>query len=325
MTDQQLIDNAVGILRDIVSFREVDLIRRPEWGDVSFEDTEADIAHILDLCETLKSLPIAFIPDGELRNITSQLRKAVQLLKGIDKFKVSAHNATNTRGTYHNELKSLADQLTTALASWIPYLRGLDGTWQAMGDRLRKVVSEATEALAKAKQEATSIVEAAREAAAVAGTVAFAEYFEHETAKLEKSAGSWLRVASVIALGTIAVAMVMWHFPSTAESPAEAWQALGTRFFLLSMMLTTTLWCGRMYKALRHQAAVTRHRHLSLLTFQAFLGSTADEGTKNAVLMEATRAVFANVSTGFISPKGGDDTESSRIVEIMKHVAPSGG
>jgi hypothetical protein len=66
--------------------------------------------------------------------------------------------------------------------------------------------------------------------------------------------------------------------------------------------------------------AISKHRHLSLLTFQTFLKSAADPATKSAVLLEATRAVFATASTGLVG-KGDDEGEPLRPIGIVNSIA----
>ena len=91
------------------------------------------------------------------------------------------------------------------------------------------------------------------------------------------------------------------------------------KLIILTLLLTAATWCGRTYKALKHLAVVNRHRSLSLKTLNAFSAAAGDELTKNAVLLEATRAIFSAGATGYIDAKDGqDDSSSLRIVEIAK-------
>ena len=84
------------------------------------------------------------------------------------------------------------------------------------------------------------------------------------------------------------------------------------------MLFTGTLWCGRIYRALLHQAATNKHRALSLQTFRAFVEATEDENVKDAVLLSATRAIFASIPTGFVDQKAVPDDSSIKVVELAK-------
>ena len=109
-----------------------------------------------------------------------------------------------------------------------------------------------------------------------------------------------------------------------AEAGLDAGQLLqksASRLVVLAVLFTTTLWCGRVYKALLHQAAVNRHRALSLQTFQAFSSAATDDATKDAVLMEATRAVFGRMPTGFLDATDSAGPQGVQVVEIAKRLS----
>lgn len=81
---------------------------------------------------------------------------------------------------------------------------------------------------------------------------------------------------------------------------------------------TATIWCGRLYKALRHQSAINKHRANALRTFQTFTMAASDDETHNAVLMETTKSIFLLIPSGYL------DNESTSgngltVVEVVQH------
>lgn len=112
----------------------------------------------------------------------------------------------------------------------------------------------------------------------------------------------------------------MWFFTEPGLDQGQLVQKLSTKLFILALLITATVWCGRNYKALRHLATINRHRSLSIRTLQAFAHAATDNQAKDAVLMEATRAVFGNVPTGFID--GGGSDGDLKVVEIARSVIP---
>jgi hypothetical protein len=66
-----------------------------------------------------------------------------------------------------------------------------------------------------------------------------------------------------------------------------------------------------------HQAVTNRHRALSLQTFQAFSAAASDDETRNAVLTETTRSIFASTASGYIDTESGQDSPM-KIVEISR-------
>ena len=106
--------------------------------------------------------------------------------------------------------------------------------------------------------------------------------------------------AAVFAGATIAAALLFYFWPKVS-SEADLWETLrnlASKAAIIAVLFTGTVWCGRIYRALVHQATVNRHRGLSLKTFQAFVESTDDSYVKDAVLMAATRTVLVLMPTG---------------------------
>lgn len=73
-----------------------------------------------------------------------------------------------------------------------------------------------------------------------------------------------------------------------------------------------------------HQSTINRHRALSIKTLQAFSAAVEDTSTKDAVVLEATRAVFGNVPTGYIDSKSSPDSDI-KVFEVAKSVLPKTG
>ena len=81
-----------------------------------------------------------------------------------------------------------------------------------------------------------------------------------------------------------------------------------------------------MYKAAKHQAAVNRHRGNALKTFQAFVKATNDDSTRDAVLLETTRSIFALTNTGYLDTGGeGSSDGAVKVLEIVKSIAGAAG
>lgn len=112
----------------------------------------------------------------------------------------------------------------------------------------------------------------------------------------------------------------MWFWTEAGLDQGQIFQKLSTKLVVLAVLLSATIWCGRNYKALKHLATVNRHRALSIQTLQAFSAAASDVQVKDAVLLEATRAVFGNVPTGYISDGGGDG--DLKIVEVARSILP---
>ena len=104
------------------------------------------------------------------------------------------------------------------------------------------------------------------------------------------------------------------------DAPTEGWlwlQPLAGKVFLLSLLTYATTWCGRMSLANRHSASVNRHRANSATTVKAFRESGTDDATKDAIALEAARAVFENVQTGYLT-KPAEQQSVAKTVDVVR-------
>ena len=93
-------------------------------------------------------------------------------------------------------------------------------------------------------------------------------------------------------------------------------QWASTRVFLLTVAYYVLLLCNRNYRAHRHLAIVNKHRANAIAQFEAFRDAAHGQEVKNAVLLEATKCIFAPAVTGYLSLE--EDSAPSRIMEIQR-------
>jgi len=91
-------------------------------------------------------------------------------------------------------------------------------------------------------------------------------------------------------------------------------QYISAKILVLSALSVALFWAVRNYKAHKHNSTLCRHRANALMTFKAFVEGTSDEGVKDAILLQAAQAAFANRSTGFDS----QDKESATVSPIVE-------
>ena len=118
---------------------------------------------------------------------------------------------------------------------------------------------------------------------------------------------------------TLLVALVMVFIPIHPDATTpQVVQMFTSKVVILGLLFTATIWCGRLYKAARHQGSINKHRANALRTFQAFTKAASDDAARDAVLMETTKSIFAFTTSGYLenesTPDGG-----LKIVEVVKH------
>ena len=65
--------------------------------------------------------------------------------------------------------------------------------------------------------------------------------------------------------------------------------------------------------------SLNKHRAISLQTLQAFHKSADDPAAKDAVVLEAARAVYENFPTGYIARQASQQVGAARTLEIIKN------
>ena len=321
-TITQLVDG----LKSITKYRETNLVRRPEWGGITFEVASQDIDMALSIAQDLSEMPLEHLTEDAASGIASHLPSVAEVLANIDGFTL-AGNVDQARDDLVESVRGEAEGLRNAAAIWIPYLAYRRGDVAENLERLRGVIEEASREAEEAKEAASAksaqldaIVEASRTAAAAVGLGTFTHAFSKEADEVRVASQRWLVAAAVGGASAIAVAAGSFFWPSVSDDPT-AWEiarVLFTKVSIISLLVAGTIWCGRMCKALRHQQTVNRHRALSLQTFQAFVSASDDVRIKDAVLMAATNSIFDNVSTGFVDSRSQRNDPAVQFVEIGK-------
>ena len=303
-----------------------DLIHRTEWGEINFEMAETDVKSVIHMALDLCSLPIELLPDSVLTQGSDTADRLMQYLQQLDGFSLTVGgDINNRRNDLVNRIHQAADEFSRAVGLWIPYLSYHRGDAEENIKKLNQTISSVEEQgkehllkLSKSNNEARQLIENIKSTSAEAGVAVFTQDFSDESVKNDASAKRWL--AATIAMATITIIVLITFYRQSLGITAgstlvQMVPTLGCRVLIVSFLFTITVWCGRMYKAMRNQALQNRHRALGLKTFRAFADAAVDTQTRDAVLRETTHSIFSTTPTGLISDNGSTDSDSS-IVQI---------
>lgn len=303
------------------------LVTSADWGKINFEVARPSLEMIFGICHQLKGLPLEILPEQQLRPMRDHLANVATLVDRIRTFSVEAGNPSGARDEIANGLRGAADNLYVECQTRVPFLALQKGDVQrnveALNNAVRQgkaVVEDAQQLVEAKKKEFDGIIAAAREASASVGVAHFTGDFSGEAARLEASANTWLKWTAGLGVTTaLAAVMIAVLLPvSDVTVTPHVVQVMTTKLIVLGLLFTATIWCGRMYKAAKHQAAVNGHRANALKTFQAFVKAASDDATRNAVLLETTHSIFSSTATGYLD--GGDDPSSgpTRVLEVVR-------
>lgn len=314
------------------SFDKEKLIARPEWGTITLEDVRADFDRIYSIVNYLKVLPLELLTVNALNSIRNEIQQINNLFDNINKFSIESGSPAQQRNEFINRIQNQADSLYTNTSPWIPFLAYQKGDVARNIEALTSSVKEAQTLVVEAKnhieqkgKEIDDIIIKAREASASAGAAVFTQDFKTEAVNLRKLAYIWLKVTGGLGMATLFAAAFLWYFTEAGLDQGQIWQKITTKIVVLGILVTATIWCGKIYRALMHQAAVYQHRALSIQTLQAFSAAAKDIQIKDAVVLEAARSVFGTASTGYIDSSKDSRDSDIKILEVAKNVLPKSG
>jgi len=299
-----------------LTFSEIDLLSRSKWGSITFANAKNDLDRIFTILSHLALLPLEHLTDQAITQINTQLAEVIKHLEAIDSFDIEQANPQQVRENLVLGVHTQADLFYATATPWIPFLAYQKGDVSQNIEALTKSVQNAKSIVDDAKNdiedthlEIAGIITKAREASVAAGAAVFTQDFLRESKTLNSSAEKWLRATAFLALLTAIASGAMWYWVEAGLDNSQLLQKFGSKVAILAVLFTATLWCGRIYRA------------LSLQTFQAFSSAAADVQTKEAVLLETTKAIFSLSPSGYIDSKGGGSEQGIRIVEFAKSPA----
>lgn len=329
MASKEQIEELKTALDTITQYTDKELINRAKWGEIDFTKAKEDIEQVFSIATDLTDLPLKYLTDTAIQNIISHIPPVVQHLESIDGFSLTGDPAA-TRDGLASGLHGAVEQFNVHTTPSIPYLaykRGDVSTniaaLNSAVEQAEKILEAAKKDIAKKTKEIEGIISAARDAAASVGVATFTQEFDDEATELKERSKNWLKATGLFVALTIGAAILFYFWP-TLPKDADGWQTLRnivSKAAIIAVLFTGTVWCGKIYRALMHQATINRHRALSLRTFQAFVAATDDDRIKDSVLMAATRAVFSNVPTGLVDESGTKQDSGVQFVEIGKSAA----
>jgi hypothetical protein len=326
MATQEQVDKIIALANGLIETPIDKLVSNVNWGTINFEAARTDLNLLFNLCNHIIALPISILPNSVADAFSASITQAGQTIQLIRTFDIESASPTGQRDQIIAQVKQFAEHLLVTTQSWIHFLAYQKGDIQKNIDALSQAVKDANKILDGSKKEVaeksdqiTEIVTAAREASASAGVGVFTRDFEGQATSLEGVAKRWLWATIGLAVVTLIAAFASFFFPIAKDaSNAQIVQYMTSKLVVLLVLITATVWCGRIYKALKHQVTVNSHRANSLKTFQAFVKAASDDNTRDAVLLETTRSIFSFSPSGYLESNDASPDTTTKVLEIFK-------
>jgi len=317
---------------DVYATSTVDSFVRPELGtQLTFEPLRPAIESLIEVSKGLSDAPLDVLPYPLLQkalNAYGTIESRMQELKTFDVVALSTQNQ-NPVGYRQNIIQNFDASNNTFWEQIAPVVSFIGATSLKRDSNLlatRQLMEQAQGALRGAQtsqDELEKIVAASREAAANVGASRHATLFAEEASAYERVGGKWLWATGLSAAVTLAAAVANYVFLDAntgASTTGSSIQVVIAKVFVFSMLLSATVWCGKNYRAARHNHVVNKHRQNALTSFQTFIEGASDAQTKNAVLIQASQSIFAPQSSGYISGEP-DAAGPSQFIELVRTVS----
>lgn len=307
---------------------DFEALKRPELpDDLDFREAGGAFRRIRALCENLDADTVELITSDSIQNLAQFLEKAETRLGEIKNFKLSVDQPMRAR----NELIRSLDTDFRELAANNPSLLVLamfssrrrqvqDAEAKAAIDQIRTLSADATAELEKTKTTALGILDGLRQAAGKTALAKYSAFFNSEATAARSVAKLWLLATALVGATTMAYLawLVFWWANRLPDySVIQAIQSGGAKIALFSVAFYVLGWCGRNFKAQWHLHVVNKHRENALNALEAFAESAREPSTREAILIHASSAIFAQVQTGFV-PDQADSTQTPSVLEIIR-------
>lgn len=303
---------------------DIKKLTRPELGEeVNFSSGKESFQNIFNLLLPLIGRDISNAPRESLKKFEGELSSLLSDFSNIAKFSLAQSNSpvrsrdqmvASLKNRYYNLFESMQPILTFLLF----YDNSTNRSTQEISNYIKasKELKESSESI---YEEIKEILESSRKAVGSIGVSQFSEIFKGEYEHHKKIARHWLIATICVMAALISAGCGFLFFANHgAENAPYLIQLTVTKLLVLTVLFYALNLCSKNYKSHTHNSILNKHRQNALNTFETFVKASGDDGqTKNAVLLEATRTIFANQQTGYLS--GENEVEfPSRIIEIIK-------
>ena len=339
------LERACNKIAELLSYKSK-FISRPEWGAINFENARNDIETVFWIVEEIKTLPNYILPQETVQKAVQHLISIHNVMIEIYRFEISQGDPSSLRDDLSNELKQELQATLSTIGIWLPLLALRAGEIENWAAKMKETSAEVTgilqdttahaetqkaeiekisEAARGAAGEAGAAAEAARGAAGEAGAAEFTHEFRTEAEIVERRGRIWLLPTCIFSVAALLLASATM-FGLFGDTPDNVWEAvyeLGGRVVAISVLFYAAVWSGRIVLANMHLASVNKHRAVSLQTLQAFHRAAEDGAAKDAVVLEAARAVYENVPSGYIAKQAAEGGSGMRTIELIRNARMS--
>ena len=348
MTSTEQMNNVLDQVKIVTSKQVTAYLENKErWGEFTFRNVETEIRALYSLLEGISNLPLTYLPrpyneyysnphgtqsaigTKDAKDFYPKTSEICSLFSRIESFSVSNAGEQGLVGIT-DDVKNRFDEIYNFYSYILPMLSLLGKSenftlseMNKQAEKANEICNELTGYASEKKQEVESLLTVAREITLDQGVSKHTQDFSQEVARLAKIGRGWLWATGVLASLSLVMAIVSLFlvFLIDMKETAQVIQYSVSKIVTLGLLFGSTIWCGKNYRAIKHQESVNQNRKNALSTFRAFVEATDDPTTKEAVLLETTRSIFAPSASGYLSNTDSVNADNLKIVEMVKRIS----
>lgn len=309
----RMVETAKEIILDWVANNSV------EWDNIpqnnAFEEDRVDFTGLQCLVEKAEALSSEELDPVSWVVLSEGVRSLIPAL-------TLARSFDPRKGENVNEAR---EKLKAIFVRAAPLVLSVEGARYAESrqdllnrkEKLRELEVDASKML----EHAMEALEAAKDAALKQGIANEVEAFSAAADMHRKSAMYWVVGAIVLAL--VLVTAGACHLGASPPLPEKSWTTASNLSFFAGRLLIASVLsfflvvCVRNYRSVKHNELSNAHRANALKTFRAFKAA-ARSGVGDAVLLQATDAIFKQIETGYSTGGVGETTHIAELLKIAR-------
>lgn len=315
-------------IQDITGLNiEKQLVKAEQLGQYKFVERENEFALMFQLLKEVNDLDLIKVPFNLLQQLNRQLVSLWGIISSIKNFNLedgkdfqrNKDGLINRFDQEEEKSAELVNEVIQIAKLFSPTDKG--DTEVKIEDRIKAVNARAEEIfkfLGAVENQANEALMAIHTKTSQTGVSAYAEIFDTQSKQHRTASFLWLTGTALFLIVTIVYAFLLLYYFPIAISANELVQMTITKVIIITALFLGLSLCVRNFRAQKHNQILNRHRHNALRTFEQFTAASSDPETKNAVLLEATRSIFSNQTTGYHTHESADSDFPSKIIEIVK-------
>ena len=310
--------------KKLAEIDEENMVRR-DLGAASFEIILRDIVAAKKFSKRIGNCSWEGVPEPVIQTCSNKLDEVNQTTQEISAFNIlRASNVDYERNAIIANFRNTWSQAYSIIVPHLCNAENMNEGANSTNQKMAQIVSEANllkQEIGIALKTAQEESERVKKVAAGVDEAAKRTLVNHEAIHFKKLAdqyrnvsGLWLFASAVFGVALYSYVQ-NFHMPDDKDTILLA-EHLVPRLVTVTLLSTGLIFCVRNFSAFMHNMIVNRHRQTALSTFQTFVSSTTDEGTKNAVLVQSTQAIFAPQPSGYLK----SETEMPQVNQVTEIV-----